>query len=143
MHLTVFGNNSEGALRCQDGKGFFGWVFGPTETRWQYGPENRDQNLAGELFGPSNSGWVHALRAANLNLMAAVFGSVEYVGDYTVMDRINDQSEELETLAQGAEQAIGEVQNNLEIYQSQMETTIANLQSQIDSLRARLNAGGL
>ncbi|WP_117195923.1 hypothetical protein [Rhizobium terrae] len=140
MHLTVFGNDSAGALKCQDGKGLYGWLFPQSETRWQYGPENGNSTLATEIFGAPNSGYVHSLRTANINLMTAIFRDVEYVGDWTIIDRIEDVGTNLEELATQVEGAVGDVQSNLTTYQSQMETTIAGLQSQIDSLRSRVNA---
>ncbi|OCW56258.1 hypothetical protein [Hoeflea olei] len=143
LHQTLYGNNAANALKTQDGKGLYGWLFPTTETRWQYGPENGSRNLATEIFGAPDSGWVHALRAANLNLMSAIFKDVSYVGNYTIIDRINDLATELETLATGAEQAIGDVQTEVAHQADLNDAAHANLQSQIDNLRARINAGGL
>ncbi len=140
FHQTVFGTNSTGALLCQDGKGLYGWLFPTTETRWQY---PQPQTLANEIFDQPDSGYVHALRAATLSLMQAVFKNPSYVGPYTIIDRIETQAADLEELAGQAQEAIGDVQSEVAHQADLNETAHANLQSQIDSLRARLNAGGL
>lgn len=140
MHQTVFGTDSTGAMKCQDGKGFFGWVFPMNETRWQYGPENGSRALANEIFGQPDSGYVHSLRGAGLSLMSSIFKDVSYVGEYTIIDRIETVTADLEELAGQAQGAIGDFETNLEVFQGQMETTIADLQSQINALRTRVNA---
>ncbi|MGN8152706.1 hypothetical protein ACTJK5_10565 [Agrobacterium sp. 22094] len=121
LHQTVFGTDSTGAQKCQDGKGLYGWIFPTSETRWQFGPENGSRNLAVEIFDQPDSGYVHSLRAASLSLMESIFKSVEYVGDYTIIDRILDIATELESLATNVENALLSMQTEF--------------QSQIDSIR--------
>ncbi len=106
MHQTLFGNNASNALKCQDGKGFFSWVFADDETRWQYGAENRSAALATEIFDQPDSGYVHALRAATLSLMEAIFKDPSYIGSYTIIDRILDIVQEVEELASNFESEI-------------------------------------
>lgn len=143
MHLTIFGNNSDGALKCQDGKGLYGWTYPINETRWQYGPENGSRSLAVEVFDQPDSGYVHALRAATLSLMQAVFKDVSYVGSYTIIDRILNLTEELESLASNAEQAIGEIQTDMQAGFDSINTAIDDINGQLVSIRNRLTAGGL
>ncbi|MGE7368310.1 hypothetical protein ACQKKX_04465 [Neorhizobium sp. NPDC001467] len=140
MQQTIFGTSSAGAMKCQDGKGFYGWLFPEEETRWQY---PQPQTLANDVFDQPDSGYVHALRTATLSLMAAIFKAPEYVGDYTIIDRINDLATELEELAGQAQEAIGDLQAEI-AHQAEVNTTAhEDLQAQIDALRNRLNAGGL
>lgn len=143
LHLTVFGNNSEGAMKCQDGKGFYGWVFPQAETRWQYGAENGSRSLAVEVFDQPDSGYVHALRAATMSLMQAVFKDVSYVGSYTIIDRILDLTTELESLASNAEQAIGEIQADMQSGFDSINAQLDALRAENVSIRNRLSAGGL
>lgn len=143
FHQTVFGTSATGAMLCQDGKGLYGWTYPANETRWQYGPENGSHTLAVEVFDQPDSGYVHALRAATLSLMQAVFKNPSYVGPYTIIDRIETQAADLEELAGQAQEAIGDVQAEVAHQADLNETAHANLQAQIDSLRNRLNAGGL
>lgn len=143
LHQTLFGNNAADALKMQDGKGFYAWIFPGDETRWQNGPTQSSAHLANEVFGLPDSGYVHALRAATISLMQAVFKNPSYVGSYTIIDRIEDLAAELESLATNAETAIGDVQTEIAHQADLNETAHADLQAQIDNLRSRLNAGGL
>ncbi|CUW87551.1 hypothetical protein [Agrobacterium genomosp. 2] len=143
MHQTVFGTNSAGALLCQDGKGLYGWLFPTTETRWQYGPENGSRNLATEIFDAPDSGYVHALRAATLSLMQAVFKNPSYVGSYTIIDRINDQAEEMETLASGLEEALVAFQEAQDEKLEAFRVTLSNLSAMVDDMRTRMAAAGI
>lgn len=143
LHQTIFGNNADNALKTQDGKGFYSWVFPSDETRWQYGPENGSRSLATEVFDEPDSGYVHALRAATLSLMDAVFKNPSYVGSYTIIDRILDLATELESLASNAEQAIGEIQTDMQAGFDSINTAIDDINAQLVSIRARLSAGGL
>lgn len=140
LHQTIFGNNAANAMKTQDGKGFFGWLFPGDETRWQY---PQQQTFANEVFGLPDSGYVHALRAANLDLATAIFKDVSYVGNYTVMDRILDQATELEELATNVEAAVGELSIELEFQITAINTAIDNINAQLVSIRNRLTAGGL
>lgn len=143
MHQTVFGTSAAGALRCQDGKGLYGWLFPTTETRWQYGPENGSRNLANEVFDLPDSGYVHALRAATLSLMKAVFKTPAYVGSYTIIDRILDIKTELESFAGNVEQAIGDLQTDVDNRFSANDDAHDDINAQLTAIRARLTAGGL
>lgn len=140
LHQTLFGNNAGDALKMQDGKGFFGWLFPGDETRWQY---PQQQTFANEVFGLPDSGYVHALRSATLSLMKAVFKDPSYVGSYSIIDRILDLTEELESLASNAEQAIGEIQTDMQAGFDSINTAIDDINGQLVSIRNRLTAGGL
>ena len=143
MHQTIFGTDSTGALKCQDGKGLYGWLFPQSETRWQYGPENGSRSLANEIFSQPDSGYVHALRSASMSLMSSIFKDVSYVGDYTIMDRILDITEELESLASNVEQALSDLQTEMQAGFDSINTQLDNLRAENVSIRARLTAGGL
>ena len=133
MHLTIFGNDSTGALKCQDGKGLYGWLFPQSETRWQYGSENGNRALATEIFDATDSGYVHSLRAASLSLMSAIFKDPSYVGDYTIIDRINDLTTELEELATNVESAIEGIETSV-------DAQFVSVNSQFENIYARLSA---
>lgn len=133
MHQTIFGTDSTGAMKCQDGKGFFGWVFPTNETRWQYGPENGNRALSTEIFDATDSGYVHSLRAASLSLMSAIFKDPSYVGDYTIIDRINDLTTELEELATNVESAIEGIETSV-------DAQFVSVNSQFENIYARLSA---
>lgn len=85
LHRTLFGNNSLNALKCQDGKRLYGWLFPVDETRWQYGPGQGDNaTLATDIFGHTGNGYVESLRSASLKarpkqaeyLQHQIFGGV-------------------------------------------------------------------
>lgn len=143
LHQTLFGNASADAMKMQDGKGFYAWLFPGDETRWQNGPGQSGAHLANEVFGLPDSGYVHALRTATLSLMQAVFKNASYVGSYTIIDRILDLTEELESLATNAQEAIGDIQNEVAHQADLNATAHEDLQTQIDALRTRISAGGL
>lgn len=143
MHQTVFGVDSTGALKCQDGKGLYGWIFPQSETRWQYGPENGDLNLANEIFDATDSGYVHALRAATISLMQAVFKTPAYVGSYTIIDRILDIKTELESFEANVETALTDLQTDVDTRFAANDDAHADINAQLTAIRSRLSAGGL
>ncbi len=107
LHQTLYGMDTTGAFKCQDGKGLYGWIFPPDETRWQYGPGQGDNvTLATDLFGNTGNGYVESLRAATLSLARAIFKDPSYIGSYTIIDRLLDIAEELESLASNVESEI-------------------------------------
>jgi hypothetical protein len=93
-----------------------------------------------EIFDLPDSGYVHSLRAASLSLIESIFKSVEYVGDYTIIDRILDIVAELESLADNVELTFASMQADFE---AQIESIRSNYDTQLDQVRARLTAGGL
>ena len=143
MHQTVFGMDSQNALKAQDGKGFFGWVFPNTETRWQYGPENGSSTLANDVFDLPDSGYVHALRAATLSLMQSVFKDVSYVGSYTIIDRILDIKTELDSFSANVETALTDLQTDVDTRFAANDDAHADINAQLTAIRSRLSAGGL
>ncbi|MDR6587396.1 hypothetical protein [Agrobacterium tumefaciens] len=143
LHQTIFGSSFADAMKMHDGKGFYAWIFPSDETRWQNGPSQSGAHLANEVFGLPDSGYVHALRSASMSLMSSVFKSVEYVGDYTIIDRILDIAEELESLATNVEQALSDFQNEMQSGFDSINTQIDALRFENVSIRARLTAGGL
>lgn len=148
LHQTVFGTDSAGALRCQDGKGLYGWTYPVNETRWQNGPGQSGAHLANEVFGLPDSGYVHSLRAAGLHLMAAVFKTVDYVGEYTIIDRILDITEELESLATNVETAVGDLDASIDgridaKVSAAVGTQLEDMQEVLDEQFAGLDSLGL
>lgn len=131
LHQTLFGNNAADAMKMQDGKGFYAWLFPGDETRWQNGPDQSGAHLANEVFGLPDSGYVHALRDASLSLMESIFKNPSYVGDYTIIDRIETQTADLEELASNVEDAFSDLQ-------TEIEAGFASINTQLDAIRARL-----
>ena len=72
--------------------------------------------------------------------MESIFKSVEYVGDYTIIDRILDITTELESLADNVELALSSMETD---FAAQIESIRSNYDTQLDQVRARLTAGGL
>ncbi len=129
MHQTVFGFTIDAALKCQDGKGLYGQVFPPDETRWQSGTEQGgDKTLATEIFGHTTNGYVESLRAASQSLAKAIWGDPTYIGNAdTIVGRIQQVADNLEELASNAESEINALNNE-----------IARLDARIDALAASM-----
>ena len=107
LHQTLYGMDTSAAIKCQDGKGLYGWIFPPDETRWQYGPgQGGNVTLATDTYGNTGNGYVESLRSASLSLAKAIFKDPSFIGSYTIIDRINDLVQELETLASNVESEI-------------------------------------
>lgn len=129
LHQTLFATNPANALKCQDGKGLFGWIFPDDETRWQSGTaQGGDKTLATEIFGHTGNGFVESLRAASQSLSKAIWGDPTFIGTSdTIIGRIQQVADNLEELASNAESEISVLNNE-----------IARLDARIDALAASM-----
>lgn len=131
MYQTIFGGIDGGrnALSCQDGVGFYGRVFPPGETRWNFGPGHR--SLVQDIFGGDD--FVAAFRTHYTSICRSVWDTdASVIGshrDDTIIGRIEKVGEKLDQLRDDLEWDLAYLENSIN--------------SQLASIRSRLAAGGL
>ncbi len=130
MHQTIFGTNSAPAIACQDGKGFYGRVFPDTDIRWSY-DESETRSLVDDIFaGPD---FVSALRDLNTSLCRAIWHTDTSKIGYAHADTIIGK---LEKLQQDLEDGLQSLRDDFNWQNNFVE-------GQLNTIRARLAAGGL
>lgn len=142
MHQTVFGTSAVGAMDCQDGKGFFGWVFPSGETRWKYGPgQGSAVTLATDIFAYAGDGYLESLRDANQSLCKAIWGNpAELGGSRTIVRRIDDVLDDIDFLSRTVDRKIERLSDNFDDALWDLKT---DSNAQFAEIRSRLAAGGL
>lgn len=145
MHITIFGLNGSNAVRCQDGKGFYGRVFADNELRWQGTGQYYDKALASEIFGASNSGCLDRIRSQNLQSLAqAVFKtSSNITSGKTIIDRIAAVQTAVDDLADNAESAIDGLSTNLTTFKTATNNALDDLAGRVSALEQRMTNAGL
>lgn len=145
MHLTIFGLNGSNAVRCQDGKGFYGRVFSDNEVRWQGTGQYYASSLATDVFGESNTGYIDRIRSQNLRSLAqAIFKtSANITSGRTIIDRIATVQTSVDDLADNAETAINGLTTNLNTFKTTTNNAINDLAGRISALEQRMTNSGL
>ncbi|MGO7273901.1 hypothetical protein ACCT18_01185 [Rhizobium ruizarguesonis] len=102
LHRTIFGGDSSSAVSCQDGKGFYGRVFFPGETHWDYSETTRPLTHDIGLATGVNETILTRLRSINSNLVKSIWDTdadeIGYSGQGTIIGRILKMQEDIETL---------------------------------------------
>lgn len=142
MHITLFGANADNAVACQDGKGFYGWIFPSNETRWRFGPgQGSSVTLAADIFGYAGDGYLESLRSESQSLCKAIWGDPsELGGSKTIVRRIDDVLDDLDFLSRTVDRKIERLQDNVDDALWDLKT---DSNAQFAEIRSRLAAGGL
>ncbi|WSH00283.1 hypothetical protein U8P71_17155 [Rhizobium ruizarguesonis] len=145
MHLTVFGLSGSNAVRCQDGKGFYGRVFSDNELRWQSTGQYYASSLANDIFGTSNSGYLDRIRSQNLQSLAqAVFKtSANIASGKTIIDRIATVQTAVDELADNVQQAIEDQETNLNTFKVATNNSVTNILERLSTLEQRVTNAGI
>lgn len=138
LHLTLFGLDDDGAVRCQDGKGFHGRVFSPNEVRWAGTGSTYDKSLADDIFGRGSTGYLDRIRSQNLSSLAqAIFKtSANITSGKTIIDRIADVQTSSDT-------AVASLTTNLSSYKTSNNTAVSDLAGRVSALEQRMTRAGL
>ncbi|MEY9831072.1 hypothetical protein ABIA25_002887 [Sinorhizobium fredii] len=135
LHQTIFGLNSNNALKCQDAKGFFGWVFPDNETRWQYGPSQSTVTLSTDIFGQTGNGYVESLRTHNQTLASMIFKDPSYIGSGdgdTIIGRIEKVGDDLEELATNFEAEFAQINS---IVETKVNAAVSAINTKINDMQ--------
>lgn len=127
MHVGLYGFDTQAAINCLDGAGFYGHVFRANDVRWTQTVTTGARPLVEDVFSAGSTDFVTAFRTKSTSLCRAIW--------HTDADSIGTSREtsiigRLEKL----EEDVQDLRDDLTALETYVDTQVARLDQRINEL---------
>lgn len=127
MHVGLYGFDTQAAINCMDGAGFYGHVFRANDVRWTQTITTGARPLVEDVFSAGSTDFVAALRAKHTSICKAIWDiDLDSVGTSRATSIIG----RLETI----EEDLQDLRNDLNSLETYVDTQVTRLDQRINEL---------
>lgn len=127
MHIGLYGFDTQAAINCLDGAGFYGHIFYANDTRWTQTITTGARPLVEDVFSAGSTDFVAALRAKHTSICKAIWDTdTDSIGT----DRATSIIGRLEKIEQDQQ----DLRDDLTAFETYVDTQVARLDHRITDI---------